>query len=449
MSSVARPPPGFETHAESAGRRSYSSDSMQHRSSNSGNSPFDLRIQTANTTHLPHQSFVIRIPETSQEADKDKGGTHTVFHVKIQTNFKSWTVLRRFRQFDALHHSLSISIQASLPRLPSKTWFNKTPEFIKERSEDLQEYLRSLGSIPEAWESSTFLSFLESDDSKGSLSMLMDMTRVVEHYASKNKALERICTSLQHQLRSQHQRLEIVEARLQLIDSDGVEDVDCQSSVASRPGRRSDHLHAGSRPDLDSTDVIVPATFGVNERPKLHGSDGTDGINLDDESEHRDSASSQFSSSSLDPGGVILDLVSPKTPPNRALCIGPNAQAAMLGGNSPWGSMMPQPVDRAGPCHLVRSLVPSNTEPTAVDHRVEELLNLVQPNDAANRSRQRIFNFISGHVKRTLGATCFAIGSFASKCYLPDQEISVSPFLCHGELIAPQSPSRAESVTDL
>lgn len=36
-------------------------------------------------------------------------------------------------------------------------------------------------------------------------------------------------------------------------------------------------------------------------------------------------------------------------------------------------------------------------------------------------------------VKRALGAQCFPVGGYAIQTYLPDEEVGISAFLCHGQ----------------
>lgn len=36
-------------------------------------------------------------------------------------------------------------------------------------------------------------------------------------------------------------------------------------------------------------------------------------------------------------------------------------------------------------------------------------------------------------VKRALGAQCFPVGGYAIQAYLPDEEVGISAFLCHGQ----------------
>lgn len=42
-------------------------------------------------------------------------------------------------------------------------------------------------------------------------------------------------------------------------------------------------------------------------------------------------------------------------------------------------------------------------------------------------------SMIMPQVKRALGAQCFPVGGYAIQAYLPDEEVGISAFLCHGQ----------------
>ncbi|CAM9205493.1 unnamed protein product [Phaeothamnion confervicola] len=58
---------------------------------------------------------------------------------------------------------------------------------------------------------------------------------------------------------------------------------------------------------------------------------------------------------------------------------------------------------------------------------------MLRPAPAAEAYRRSVFRFVAGHVKRALGAACFPVGPFALRTYLPDEEVGISAFLCHGQ----------------
>lgn len=65
--------------------------------------------------------------------------------------------------------------------------------------------------------------------------------------------------------------------------------------------------------------------------------------------------------------------------------------------------------------------------------RVDQLLALVEPSAAANACRAAVVAYIGSTVKKSLGAATIAMGSFAARVYLPDQELALSCFLCRGQ----------------
>ncbi|CAN0114861.1 unnamed protein product, partial [Discosporangium mesarthrocarpum] len=82
---------------------------------------------------------------------------------------------------------------------------------------------------------------------------------------------------------------------------------------------------------------------------------------------------------------------------------------------------------------LPLSIIPSNQKPLAIDRRIEDILRLLCPVPRAEGYRRSVFKFVARQVKRALGAQCFPIGGYALQTYLPDEEVNMSAFLCHGQ----------------
>ena len=68
-----------------------------------------------------------------------------------------------------------------------------------------------------------------------------------------------------------------------------------------------------------------------------------------------------------------------------------------------------------------------------MDRRTEELIELLRPSPEAILHRKRVVKYTSRHIKQTLGAQCFPIGTYALKTYLPDDWLHLSAFLCRGQ----------------
>ncbi|KAJ3272296.1 hypothetical protein HDV01_005835 [Terramyces sp. JEL0728] len=82
----------------------------------------------------------IEIRETRELLKPKK---HTVYIINIRGPVKSWTVTKRYSEFDDLHKKL-LDIQTPPCELPRKTLMNFTNEVIKERQEALALYLQTL-----------------------------------------------------------------------------------------------------------------------------------------------------------------------------------------------------------------------------------------------------------------------------------------------------------------
>ena len=79
------------------------------------------------------------------------------------------------------------------------------------------------------------------------------------------------------------------------------------------------------------------------------------------------------------------------------------------------------------------AIIPFNEKPSPLDHRMEEILGMFQPTVQSEAHRKSVMDFVALLIKKTLGAQCFAVGPFASKAYLPDDEVALSAFLCRGQ----------------
>ena len=84
---------------------------------------------------------------------------------------------------------------------------------------------------------------------------------------------------------------------------------------------------------------------------------------------------------------------------------------------------------------LPLSFIPTNEtlKPSNLDTRVDTLLSVLCPCVESQRQRERIHTYVSAMVKKALGAVTFEVGAYASRSYLPDEELSVSAFLCRGQ----------------
>lgn len=84
------------------------------------------------------------------------------YSFKISTNYKKWTIFRRYTDFENLHKKL-INRIPKIPNLPAKTFFNMNDKVIKERKMLLEEYLNNLFQIVNVSNYPDILEFIEID----------------------------------------------------------------------------------------------------------------------------------------------------------------------------------------------------------------------------------------------------------------------------------------------
>src|SRR5690606_6909175 len=78
-------------------------------------------------------------------------------------------------------------------------------------------------------------------------------------------------------------------------------------------------------------------------------------------------------------------------------------------------------------------LIPSGNDLGPLELRVDELIGLIMPTQEHNLHREYIARFIARQVRKTLGGQTYGIGVHALRCYLPDDPITLSVFLCRGQ----------------
>ncbi len=93
--------------------------------------------------------------------DKQTPTLVTFYKVQVTTNKETWTLERRFSQFDTMYHELA-KMLADVPALPPKTYFKLTShEGLVKRRQDLDLFVKALVQRPEILNHSAFRNFLE------------------------------------------------------------------------------------------------------------------------------------------------------------------------------------------------------------------------------------------------------------------------------------------------
>ncbi|GMH71840.1 hypothetical protein TrLO_g12879 [Triparma laevis f. longispina] len=140
-------PPGF-----SPPQRGFSSKPQKI---NNDISPSRLNSNSSDAVSVVNHEFPIKVevPRTSEESESSS--RYTVYHLEITTSLKKWTVLRRYKEFDALHQSILENAgdpkSTNLPKFPAKKMFpmsSMDKATVEERRKLFHEYMKGLLTNP-------------------------------------------------------------------------------------------------------------------------------------------------------------------------------------------------------------------------------------------------------------------------------------------------------------
>jgi geranylgeranyl pyrophosphate synthase/predicted secreted hydrolase len=93
---------------------------------------------------------ILTIKVVNNKVVNDEGGSYTVYNITTDlSDGASWSVWRRFKDFQALHSEIKALRLPNRPALPEKKWIgNLDAKFVVKRSKDLEIYLADLLRCP-------------------------------------------------------------------------------------------------------------------------------------------------------------------------------------------------------------------------------------------------------------------------------------------------------------
>eukprot|EP01102_Stenamoeba_stenopodia_P004102 TRINITY_DN1427_c0_g1_i3.p1 TRINITY_DN1427_c0_g1~~TRINITY_DN1427_c0_g1_i3.p1 ORF type:complete len:634 (-),score=150.70 TRINITY_DN1427_c0_g1_i3:88-1989(-) len=97
----------------------------------------------------------------------------TAYTIQVSNSASSWTVIRRYRQFFALHRELNHVVKTvKLPPFPPKKWFGNTkPNFVATRRQALEAYLKEVVHRTDTSQCHFLRSFLDPKDKPAAVSL--------------------------------------------------------------------------------------------------------------------------------------------------------------------------------------------------------------------------------------------------------------------------------------
>jgi hypothetical protein len=87
------------------------------------------------------------------------------------------------------------------------------------------------------------------------------------------------------------------------------------------------------------------------------------------------------------------------------------------------------PLDFVG---ITKDMIPVNTTETLLDNIIEDAISLLEPQENQLQYRSLIEKFVFQMVRKCLGAQVYEMGLHSLRCFLPDDDITLSIYLCRG-----------------
>lgn len=390
-------------------------------------------LSGVNSSVLENEDHV-SIPSFSIEKDAD--GTFTLYHLVLKLNGLSWEISRRYKNFIVLHQELQSKISIEeLPALPKQKnrELSLEPEFINERRIELEIYINKLLSIPEVWECTKFLEFI--DGPPHYLQTQITMSRFKDEIIS----LKRLNAYFSQQLHDSNSYLlgviKDLNNRLQNLEAKS-EGCTLQSGANSE----KDALEIkGSTNKLASDMVYSAGPTGFS-----HPWGGLDLLNSDKDEEdtscsenRRSSLTSLYSieeqnpfiiQDSADLATEIVNDISTSASPQPRLSIGPKSprRTPSMVKSAILGSFLQENV------YFPIDSVPLYDSQSYIDYVIERTINFIIPQDSDVRHRISIERYVFQLVRSCLGAQVYENGLHAIKCFLPDDELTLSIYICKG-----------------
>lgn len=340
-------------------------------------------------------------------------------------------IKRRYKNFLTLHQELSHHVPKEiLPNLPKKKRLGVLdPAFVEERRSSLELYLQQVSSIREAWSCPRFVEFL--DDSHPFLGIQIQVAKLTDEIHCLRYYNSMITSQLQEAtaaLVSSNISLASLDARLKVVehrDDKVFTSRDNVSSSSNRVGVPGNNFSGVIGPDLSSPTMSSreksPQALFAPNVPRL----STEGNRFSNEENavQTESTTNKYPSwaRNYTNKSDYRDVVS-----DSHHTIGSELLA------SPPGLPLRHSLDRFPSSFLSIDDVPSNEIPSMLDHFTDTILSYVLPSKEQLQFRYNVEKYIAKLVRKSLGAQLCQMGIQLLRCFLPDDPISLSIYLCRG-----------------
>jgi hypothetical protein len=374
----------------------------------------EIHVTDATITAFGQKHIKVSIPKSIMLSDTE--GKYTCFEVVINSSFQSWSVHKRYREFHALNSQLIPLIpKGSLCAFPKKKVIGSLQQtIVEERREALETYLQQVLQVPNALSHRAVVEFLEKGS--GNLTLQLQMMEM-KTQLTQTKAQY---SQLQEQQRQSAAMIQFLTNKVRVLEKEN-------------PNDASEELFFV---DIDTPTVNRTSSFSSEKKERGSGSSQGD----------------------TNAAGFSAELASPKPGYFIKQVLGLDkdivtedpvaAESGLLGGafaqnDHAWPSISTtgdrssmDSESTAKSLNLVEIINPSlldfNSDLSVMDRLTDEIVTMVEPQEAQIQYRLSAARFLSKYTRKILGAQVYEIGLQGLRCFLPDDPIRLSVFLSRG-----------------
>lgn len=331
------------------------------------------------------------------------------------------------------------------------------PSFIEDRRLNLEVYLQQISQISDVWKCPRFMDFL--DDGRSLLAVQVQAIRQHDEIQFLMQCNLKLAMELRDSYTAQRtyqSTINGLSARVQALENNksrnessaiSAEDNDNKSDVLSDrnlytgksmlPPKFRSHSRSKSWTSVGSFNSFTPGYVSTQEAGDEddHCSGSTPSIKSED-TYRRGSLSSigedyilpnsdlyEENRNSIAAGSNLSDICDWLLPPQ----------------NSPESGAYLSPQSKSPSKHvkiitdsLTIDMVPVNTVGTLLDDIIEDAINVLEPQENQLKFRSSIEKQVFDLCRKFIGAQVYEMGLHSLHCFLPDDDITMSVYLCRG-----------------
>ena len=432
------------------------------------------------TSSFSGEHFRVFVPSTKTLRDGD--GQYTSFVVVVQAPFSSWTVQRRYKQFSALNSDITSQLTGKglvVPTFPKKKIMGLFQQkFVEERREALEKYLQQLLLLPQALSIAPLVDFLQDG---GNVALQLQMLEMRDQLQES----QALCASLQKELRKAKTESAQAAAVIAVLDKQILTLQQQNGGQAGVGGGALSLLVPAIEPLVAANDAFDAATAtassGITLTPSASvnvfkgdifgnmtlGADltvsalapppvpsGDSSREVKEQFAHLDADAAALEAPK--PGYFIKQVLGLDKDFSASAEAVENSELLAERGWLSEGSLDRLPslssrdshssggLARLGsnqdltlryensPEEFPADLLNFTKDVSKWDLLTDEIVTMVQPQEAQIQFRVSASRFVAKHTRKILGTQVYEIGMQGLRCFLPDDPIRLSVFLSRG-----------------